>query len=107
MHVCQQCAQEKNLMFFPPELLDSIAKQKLPPLIDSLMKQFGQPSFDKIFELFSEHAKRVMFLAQEECRRLGHVLIDTGHILLGLIKEEGVIYRVFQDQGLNIVEFFS
>ncbi|MDD5455993.1 MAG: AAA family ATPase [Candidatus Margulisbacteria bacterium] len=107
MFVCEQCAREKNLVFFPPQMLDSFAKQNLPPIIDSLLKQFSQPSFDRIYEMFSEHAKKVMYLAQEECRRLGHPLIDTGHLLLGLIKEEGVVYKMLQDQGLNIVEFFS
>ncbi len=106
-HVCPVCAQEKNLMVLPPQFLDQLAQQNLPPIIDSLLKQFNQPSFDKIFEMFSEHAKRVLVLAQEETSRLGHQLLDTGHLLLALIKEEGVVYRIFLDQGLDIVNLFS
>ena len=106
-HVCPVCAQEQNLMMFPPQFLDTLAQQNLPPIIDTLLKQFSQPSFDKIFEMFSEHAKRVLLLAQEETARLGHHLLDTGHFLLALIKEEGVVYRIFQDQNIDIVQFFS
>lgn len=104
-HVCTVCAREHNLM--PQPLLDSLSKQSLPPFIDSLVKQFNQPSFDKIFEMFSEHAKKVVFLSQEECRRLGHELIDTGHLLLGLIKEEGAVYSYLQEKGIDIIELFS
>lgn len=107
LNVCPECAQQQNLMIFPPQLFDQLAAQNLPPIIDSLLKQFSQPSFDKIFEMFSEHAKRVLVLAQEETARLGHQLLDTGHLLLALIKEEGVVYRIFLDQGLDIVNFFS
>ncbi len=107
LHVCQECAKEKNLMFIPPQILDSLSKQNLPPFLDSLLKQFSQPSFDRIFEMFSEHAKKVVYLASQESQRLGHRLIDTGHLLLGLIQEEGVVYKYLQDQGINIIDFFS
>ena len=41
------------------------------------------------FEKFSERARRVLTLAQEEAEQLNHNYIDTEHILLGLIREEG------------------
>ena len=44
-----------------------------------------------MFERFTDQARRVMVLAQEEARRLGHGYIGTEHILLGLLSEgEGV-----------------
>ena len=43
------------------------------------------------FEKFSERARRVLSLAQEEAQRFNHNYIGTEHILLGLVREtEGV-----------------
>jgi Clp amino terminal domain, pathogenicity island component len=42
-----------------------------------------------VFERFTEDARRVVVLAQEEARALGHDYIGTEHILLGLLREEG------------------
>ena len=107
MHVCEQCAKEKKLVFLPPQILNSLSMQEnLPPFIDSLLKQFSQPSFDKIYSMFSEYAKKVVYLAQEECRHLGHLQIDTGHLLLGLIKEEGFVYR-FLSNNIDEAKFLS
>ena len=107
LNVCEVCAREKNLMFIPPQILNNLQNQPLPPFIDSLLKQFSQPSFDRIFEMFSEHARRVVYLSQEEAKRLGFKVIDTGHLLLGLVKEEGAAYRLLQQLGVDIVAFFS
>ena len=44
-----------------------------------------------VFERFTDRARRVMVLAQEEARRLGHNFIGTEHLLIGLITEgEGI-----------------
>ena len=40
-----------------------------------------------MFERFSDPARRVVALAQEEARKLDHVYIGTEHLLLGLIEE--------------------
>ena len=40
-----------------------------------------------MFERFTDRARRVVVLAQEEARRLNHNYIGTEHILLGLIQE--------------------
>jgi hypothetical protein len=46
---------------------------------------------DQMFERFTDRARRVVVLAQEEARMLNHNYIGTEHILLGLIHEgEGV-----------------
>jgi ATP-dependent Clp protease ATP-binding subunit ClpA len=48
-----------------------------------------------MFERFTDRARRVVVLAQEEARMLNHNYIGTEHILLGLIHEgEGVAAKV-------------
>ncbi len=55
------------------------------------------------FDKFSERARRVLTLAQDEAQRLNHNYIGTEHILLGLVKEEdGVAARVLLSMGLNL-----
>jgi ATP-dependent Clp protease ATP-binding subunit ClpC len=57
-----------------------------------------------MFERFTERARRVVVLAQEEARMLNHNYIGTEHILLGLIHEEGgVAARVIQAAGITLV----
>jgi ATP-dependent Clp protease ATP-binding subunit ClpC len=46
-----------------------------------------------MFERFTGRARRVVVLAQEEARMLGHNYIGTEHILLGLIREGEVSRR--------------
>ena len=55
------------------------------------------------FEKFSERARRVLTLAQEEAQHLNHSYIGTEHILLGLLREEeGVAARVLVSLGVNL-----
>ncbi|MFL2764270.1 MAG: ATP-dependent Clp protease ATP-binding subunit [Dehalococcoidia bacterium] len=55
------------------------------------------------FEKFSERARRVLSLAQEEAKRFNHNHIDTEHILLGLLKEkEGVAATVLINLGIDL-----
>src|SRR3989338_5268995 len=52
---------------------------------------------------FTPKAKKVMELAMEEARTLGHNYIGTEHLLLGLIREgEGVASLVFINMGLDL-----
>ncbi len=52
---------------------------------------------------FTPKAKKVMELAMEEARMLGHNYIGTEHLLLGLIREgEGVASQVFMNMGLDL-----
>ncbi len=49
------------------------------------------------FEKFSERARRVLTLAQEEAQHLNHSYIDSEHLLLGLVREsEGVAAKVLR-----------
>ena len=56
-----------------------------------------------MFERFTEKAIKVVMLAQEESRRLGHNFVGTEQILLGLIGEgAGVATKVLKSMGLNL-----
>jgi ATP-dependent Clp protease ATP-binding subunit ClpC len=56
-----------------------------------------------VFERFTDRARRVVVLAQEEARLLNHNYIGTEHILLGLIHEgEGVAARGLESLGINL-----
>ncbi len=55
------------------------------------------------FEKFSERARRVLSLAQEEAQRFNHNYIGTEHILLGLVREtEGVAARVLSGLAVDL-----
>jgi ATP-dependent Clp protease ATP-binding subunit ClpA len=55
-----------------------------------------------MFERFTDQARRVVVLAQEEARMLGHGYIGTEHILLGLAREgEGVGVQVLDRLGVS------
>jgi ATP-dependent Clp protease ATP-binding subunit ClpA len=57
----------------------------------------------RMFERFTNSARHVVVLAQEEARRLQHNYIGTEHILLGLLGEpEGVALRVLERFGLTL-----
>jgi ATP-dependent Clp protease ATP-binding subunit ClpC len=56
-----------------------------------------------MFERFTDKAIKVIMLAQEESRRLGHNYVGTEHILLGLIAEDTeVAGKVLKSQGINL-----
>jgi ATP-dependent Clp protease ATP-binding subunit ClpC len=56
-----------------------------------------------MFERFTEKAIKVIMLAQEEARRLGHNFVGTEQILLGLIGEgTGVAAKVLKSLGVNL-----
>ena len=56
-----------------------------------------------MFERFTDRARRVVVLAQEEARMLNHNYIGTEHILLGLIHEgEGVAAKALESLGIAL-----
>ncbi len=56
-----------------------------------------------MFERFTDRARRVLVLAQEEARLLNHNFIGTEHILLGLIREgEGVAAKALGSFGVSL-----
>ncbi|CAK7336813.1 unnamed protein product [Dovyalis caffra] len=63
-------------------------------------KRFGPRA---MFERFTEKAIKVIMLAQEEARRLGHNFVGTEQILLGLIGEgTGIAAKVLKSMGINL-----
>ena len=56
-----------------------------------------------MFERFTEKAIKVIMLAQEEARRLGHNFVGTEQILLGLIGEgTGIAAKTLKQMGVNL-----
>ena len=56
-----------------------------------------------MFERFTDRARRVIVLAQEEAKMLNHNYIGTEHILLGLIHEgEGVAAQALESMGISL-----
>lgn len=55
-----------------------------------------------MFERFSDSARRVIVLAQEEARQLRHDYIGTEHILLGLAADDGTAAAVLTDMQIDL-----
>src|SRR5512133_3455073 len=59
----------------------------------------------RIFEKFTERARQVVVLAQDEARACRHNYIGTEHILLGLLREEeGLAARVLESLDITVEE---
>jgi hypothetical protein len=56
----------------------------------------------KMWQRFTERARRVVFFAQEEAARLGKNNVDTGHLLLGLVRESDNVAARILEQRLGI-----
>src|ERR1041384_5107834 len=55
------------------------------------------------FDKFTERARRVLTLAQEEAQRFNHNYIGTEHLLLGLVREgDGVAAKVLNNLGVEL-----
>src|SRR5947199_398886 len=58
-----------------------------------------------MFERFTDRARKVMALANQEAQRFNHEYIGTEHILLGLLREhDGVAAQVLRNLGLKLEE---
>ncbi|PKM81772.1 MAG: ATP-dependent Clp protease ATP-binding subunit ClpC [Firmicutes bacterium HGW-Firmicutes-13] len=58
-----------------------------------------------MFGRFTERAQKVLFLAQEEAKRLNHNFVGTEHLLLGLVREgEGIAARALQKLGVDLTK---
>jgi ATP-dependent Clp protease ATP-binding subunit ClpC len=55
-----------------------------------------------VFERFTERARQVVVLAQDEARALKHGYIGTEHLLLGLIREDGRAATTLGGQGVSL-----
>ena len=74
-------------------------------MISNLFGRQTRP--DRIFDYFSQNAHKVIKLAAEEAKRLGRKDLSTEHLLLGLLKEEGIAYRILQRLKIDIVKLFA
>src|SRR5260370_1636967 len=64
-----------------------------------------RPGGAQMFERFTDRARRVIVLAQEEARQLNHNYVGTEHILLGLIREgDGVAAKALAATGISLDE---
>src|SRR6266545_2728244 len=71
-----------------------------PP--ETLTRERTFDSMDR-FDKFTDRARKVLTLAQDEARRLGHNYIGTEHLLLGLVREgEGIAAGVLESLGVNL-----
>lgn len=114
-HLCEVCAQE--LGFTPADINpagEDIMQNPFadmsgglfdfPDLFASLFKRRPQ---DRIYDYFSESAQNIISLAREEAKRLSHDHLRTEHLLLGLIKDEGLPAKIMQKLGIDLVNLFS
>src|SRR5215207_3065646 len=63
----------------------------------------GEPRMASQFDKFTERARKVLTLAQEEAQRFNHNYIGTEHLLLGLVREgDGVAARVLGNMGIQL-----
>jgi hypothetical protein len=63
----------------------------------------GRIGGEKMYEVFTDRARKVVQLANQEAQRLNHEYIGTEHMLLGLLKEgSGVAITVLMDLGMDL-----
>src|SRR4051794_37817986 len=63
----------------------------------------GESRMADKFEKFTERARKVFSLAQEEAQRFNHNYIGTEHLLLGLVREgDGIAARVLANLGVQL-----
>ena len=109
-HLCSHCAADLGLMgggmgdFGGFGDLGFPGFFEFPDLFTSFFKR--RPA-NRIFDYFSETAQNVIKLGGEEAQRLSHDHLSTELLLLGLIKEEGMAYKVLVELDVNLVDLFS
>eukprot|EP00245_Coleochaete_scutata_P014624 TRINITY_DN629_c1_g2_i1.p1 TRINITY_DN629_c1_g2~~TRINITY_DN629_c1_g2_i1.p1 ORF type:complete len:950 (+),score=219.05 TRINITY_DN629_c1_g2_i1:149-2998(+) len=94
-----------------PSLMDNLQPRSLADLpsfsmMESTTRGRGQrQQVSAMFERFTEKAIKVVMVAQEEARRLGHNFVGTEQILLGLIGEgTGIAAKVLKSMGVGLKE---
>ncbi len=84
---------------FPQEAASPVAEKDSAPLEEEKKQMNDRDRFDK----FTERARKVLSLAQEEAQRFQHNYIGTEHLLLGLVREgEGVAAKVLANFGVEL-----
>lgn len=96
LHLCEECARREGFLgdeFFPSSWED-------------FLRQFfgaAEPSgsLANILRFFSEPARKVLLLAEDEAKRMESPYVGTEHLLLGLIREGGAASQVLQSLAVN------
>ena len=84
---------------------ESMRDRPALPLAERIKKATMRRQSTGMFRRFTDRARRVVVLAQEEARLLRHNYVGTEHILLGLVYEgEGVAAKALESLGLSLQE---
>src|SRR5690606_26818866 len=96
---CQCALGEQGQFPYPPAVSLAERRQSRGDVLHGARRPQGA----HMFERFTDRARRVVVLAQEEARMLNHNYIGTEHILLGLIHEgEGVAAKALESLGIAL-----
>jgi ATP-dependent Clp protease ATP-binding subunit ClpC len=109
-HLCTQCASDLGILGGGQGDFGGFGDIGFPGFFefpDLFTSFFKRRPANRIFDYFSEEAQNVIKLGGEEAERLSHDHLTTELLLLGLIKEEGMAYKVLVELGINIVDLFS
>ncbi|MFC1767449.1 Clp protease N-terminal domain-containing protein, partial [Candidatus Margulisiibacteriota bacterium] len=99
--LCPVCAAELG---FSMEDLGIPGFFEFPEVFANFFKR--RPA-DRVYEYFSEAAQNILKLAGDEAKRLSQDHLTTEHLLLALIKEEGLSYNILKKLGIDAVDLFS
>src|SRR5438093_6185607 len=99
----------KNALLSGSPCADTSGKKSVKPwdIASAPWATMALPSQERtsLFERFTERARQVVVLAQDEARALKHNYIGTEHILLGLLREEeGLAARVLESLDITVEE---
>jgi len=109
-HLCSSCAADLGILGGGMGEFGGFGDLGFPGFFefpDLFTSFFKRRPANRIFDYFSESAQNVIKLGGEEAQRLSHDHLTTELLLLGLIKEEGMAYKVLVGLGVEIVDLFS
>jgi len=106
-HLCEQCALEEGVMPGGSGGFEELGFPGFFEFPDIFASLFKRRPTERFYDYFSDEAQRVLQLGSEEAKRLGHDHVRTEHLLLGLIKQEGMAYKVLQNIKVDLVNLFS
>lgn len=79
------------------------SKMTTPGEVHSCFAGSSLPKQSNRFDRFTERARRVITLAEDEARRFNHTYIGTEHLLLGLVREgDGVATKILANLGVEL-----
>jgi ATP-dependent Clp protease ATP-binding subunit ClpC len=112
-HICAVCAQKLGFTGQDIGFSGMGGFQDFPDLSgifefpDLFTGFFKRRPANRMYDYFSESAQNIIKLAGEEAQRLSHDHLMTEHLLLALLKEEGIAYKVLRELGVDVVHLFS